>query len=326
MNDGRQGEGEAPGEGWWLGVDGRYYPPELHPTAGLPEPELEDAGPPTEVVVAATVTGPDALGAVTDPGQPEDRPGDSAATEPWYHSWPAIAVGLLLVFPVGLLLLWTSGKQRSAKFGLSALTAIVVVGVAAVSLTSSPDRDAVATGSDGQRTAASERAESSTTTTESTTTTTAVPESTTTAPPAPAPAPSEPPPPPETVPEPVGPPPPAPAPPAVASPIEPTVSDDPFAGESPTQRAARFRAAEVIRTGLHSRTSLIRVLEGEGIPSADAAYGVDVLVIDWNDQAARKGAEYLKQRPFSRQELNDQLVTDGYVGMELDFALSANRL
>jgi len=310
------------GEGWWLGVDGRYYPPERHPdVAGS-----GDSGPPDSGVAV------NEAGAEVESGSPVavdtlepavDPPNESDAPDPWYHSWLAILLGLVLFFPAGLWFLWASGKSRRVKVGLSAVTALVVIGFAAFSLSTSSDRGDVAMETARDRSSPTEQPAGSTTTIESTTTAVPVPEATTTsvAPPPAESVPTEPPPP-EPPPEPVGPPAPAP----FEAPIEPAVSDDPFAGETPAQRTARVRASEILKTGLHSRPSLIRQLEGEGLASVDAAYGVDVLVVDWNDQAARKGAEYLKLRQFTRQELYDQLSLDGYAGMELDFGLSANGL
>jgi hypothetical protein len=162
------------------------------PTAPIPPP----AGPP---LGGSQPTGaPPVWGAATPPpGTPGPAPQFAAVTvEPWYHAWWAIVLGLLLCFPIGLVLLWTSRKPVGAKVGFSVATGLLVLAMTVSSAMSSSDReDVAATGSQQQGAAA-------TPTTERQPTTTAAP--TTTVPPTTAPPPptTVPPPPPTTAPPP----------------------------------------------------------------------------------------------------------------------------
>ena len=62
----------------------------------------------------------------------------------------------------------------------------------------------------------------------------------------------------------------------------------------------------------------VNVLTGSGNTdtltglNADATWAVDHLSVDWNDQAAKKAAEYLAYTSFSRQGLIDQLIYEGF--------------
>jgi hypothetical protein len=69
----------------------------------------------------------------------------------------------------------------------------------------------------------------------------------------------------------------------------------PFAGETVSQRNARQRAADYLDYTSFSRKGLIDQLGYEGFTQADA-YGVDALKVDWNEQAAKKAADYLKYK------------------------------
>jgi len=64
----------------------------------------------------------------------------------------------------------------------------------------------------------------------------------------------------------------------------------------------------------------------EGFPQEDAAYGVDALNVEWNDQAAKKAAEYLKYSSFSRSGLIDQLVFEGFTQAQAEYGVSTTGL
>jgi hypothetical protein len=68
---------------------------------------------------------------------------------------------------------------------------------------------------------------------------------------------------------------------------------------------------------------LIAQLEYEGFSPADATFGVDSLSVDWNEQAAKKAAEYLEYTSFSRQSLIDQLVYEGFSQAEAEYGVTA---
>jgi hypothetical protein len=81
----------------------------------------------------------------------------------------------------------------------------------------------------------------------------------------------------------------------------PTVPPMTEPSETASQRNARGTAANYLDFMSFSRTGLIEQLEFEGYSEADAAYGVDALHVDWNEQAANKAAEYLDMMPFSAE-------------------------
>ena len=75
-----------------------------------------------------------------------------------------------------------------------------------------------------------------------------------------------------------------------------------------------------------SRTGLIEQLKYGGFPEADAIYGVDAPNVDWNAQAAKKAASYLKVMPFSRSGLIDQLIYTGFTPEQAEYGVSTTGL
>ena len=67
---------------------------------------------------------------------------------------------------------------------------------------------------------------------------------------------------------------------------------------------------------------MISQLEYEGYSNADATWAVDQLGVDWNEQAAKKAAEYLAYTSFSRQGLIDQLVYEGFSPAEAEYGVA----
>jgi hypothetical protein len=59
----------APVGGWWMASDGKWYPPELHPSVTAPPPAPDAAGDPPTVVPELTDT------ASETPDRPTDVPG-----------------------------------------------------------------------------------------------------------------------------------------------------------------------------------------------------------------------------------------------------------
>jgi colicin import membrane protein len=67
-------------------------------------------------------------------------------------------------------------------------------------------------------------------------------------------------------------------------------------------------------------------LEFEGFSNADATYGVDALNVNWNDQAAKKAAEYLRSSSFSKSGLTQQLVYEGFTQAQAAYGVSTTGL
>lgn len=75
-----------------------------------------------------------------------------------------------------------------------------------------------------------------------------------------------------------------------------------------------------------SRTGLIAQLEYEGFTPAEAAHGADASNTDWNAEAAESAASYLDMTSFSRSGLIDQLVYEGFTQAQAEFGVSSTGL
>jgi hypothetical protein len=64
----------------------------------------------------------------------------------------------------------------------------------------------------------------------------------------------------------------------------------------------------------------------EGFTQGDATYGVDALNVDWNEQAAKKAAEYLDYSAFSHSGLVEQLVFEGFTQAQAEYGVSTTGL
>jgi hypothetical protein len=71
---------------------------------------------------------------------------------------------------------------------------------------------------------------------------------------------------------------------------------------------------------------LIERLKYGGFPEAHAIYGVDAPNVDWNAQAAKNAASYLKVMPFSRSGLIDQLIYTGFTPEQAEYGVSTTGL
>ena len=71
-----------------------------------------------------------------------------------------------------------------------------------------------------------------------------------------------------------------------------------------------------------SRKGLIEQLEFEGYTHAEAVEGTDATGADWDEQAAKKAAEYLQNQPFSRSGLIEQLEFEGFTTAQAEYGVS----
>jgi len=106
----------------------------------------------------------------------------------------------------------------------------------------------------------------------------------------------------------------------------PPTTEGPFAGETVSQRNARQSATDYLDMTSFSRKGLIGQLEYEGFTQDDAAYGVDALNADWNEQAAKSAADYLNMTSFSRSGLIDQLVYEGFTRAQAEYGVGTTGL
>ena len=82
------------------------------------------------------------------------------------------------------------------------------------------------------------------------------------------------------------------------------------------------KAEDYLDYSAFSRTGLIKQLKYEGFSLADATYAVDHVVVNWNEQAAKKAADYLDYSSFSRSGLMDQLLYEGFTQTQAAYGVS----
>ncbi len=103
---------------------------------------------------------------------------------------------------------------------------------------------------------------------------------------------------------------------SAAEPAAPVATDPPPppAPQFTASQANAIRAAEdYLEFMAFSRQGLIDQLSseyGSQFPIDDATFAVDVLNIDWNEQAVKSAQSYLDTMPFSCQGLIDQLASE----------------
>ena len=68
---------------------------------------------------------------------------------------------------------------------------------------------------------------------------------------------------------------------------------------------------------------LIQQLEFEGFSNSVATFAVDSIVVDWNEQAAKKAESYLSFMSFSRKGLIDQLKYEGFTNEQAEYGVTA---
>jgi hypothetical protein len=91
------------------------------------------------------------------------------------------------------------------------------------------------------------------------------------------------------------------------------------AGLTSGQENALGTAEDYLSMSGFSRSGLIEQLVFEGYSTKDAAFAVDHLNVDWNEQAARSAEDYLSMSGFSRSGLIEQLVFEGYTRAQAEY-------
>lgn len=92
--------------------------------------------------------------------------------------------------------------------------------------------------------------------------------------------------------------------------------------ETAGQKDALRKADKLLSASAYSRTGLIEQLELEQVSNEDATYAVDAVGVDWRDQAAKKAKEYMDDGSPSRDELKEQLTSDGFTEDEVEYGVS----
>jgi hypothetical protein len=85
------------------------------------------------------------------------------------------------------------------------------------------------------------------------------------------------------------------------------------------QENALGTAEEYISMSGFSRSGLIEQLKFEGYSTRNAAFAVDHLNINWDQQAVRSAEDYLSMSAFSRSGLIEQLEFEGYTHSQAEY-------
>lgn len=75
---------------------------------------------------------------------------------------------------------------------------------------------------------------------------------------------------------------------------------------------AKKKAESYLSFSGFSKKGLIEQLEFEGFSTAEATYGVENIVVDWDVQAGRKAESYMSFQAFSATGLMEQLIFEGF--------------
>ncbi len=68
---------------------------------------------------------------------------------------------------------------------------------------------------------------------------------------------------------------------------------------------------------------LVAQLESDGFSHEDAVYAVDKLNMDWDAKAVEMAAQYVDTMEFTRADLVDQLMYEGFTGPQAEEAATA---
>lgn len=98
-------------------------------------------------------------------------------------------------------------------------------------------------------------------------------------------------------------------------------SSEAFSNETTGEKNARGSAESYLSFSAFSRTGLIDQLLYEGFSQEEADYAVDILGIDWSEQAAKSAESYLRFSPFSRSGLVNQLVYEAFSATEAEYGV-----
>lgn len=89
-----------------------------------------------------------------------------------------------------------------------------------------------------------------------------------------------------------------------------------------SQQNALRSAGSYLKFTAFSYTGLIKQLEFEKFSAEDAAWAVDRVKVDWNEQAAKSAQSYLKFTSFSHGSLVEQLIFEGFTPEQAEYGTS----
>lgn len=107
---------------------------------------------------------------------------------------------------------------------------------------------------------------------------------------------------------------------AVTDAVSALVEKDPL---TMGEQMAVEKAGDYLSVMHFSKAGLADQLEFEGFTPEEAAFAVDYLSVDWNEQAAGKAQDYIDVMSFSKQGLIDQLVFEGFTQEQAEYGAAA---
>lgn len=103
---------------------------------------------------------------------------------------------------------------------------------------------------------------------------------------------------------------------------EETESAAEYPNETTGQTNAREQAESYLKFQVFSKLGLVDQLLFEDYSQEDSEYAVDVLKVDWKEQALLKAESYLSNMAFSAKGLYDQLIFEKFTEEEADFGVA----
>ena len=91
--------------------------------------------------------------------------------------------------------------------------------------------------------------------------------------------------------------------------------------ETVGQQNAVRKALSYLRSQSFSKSGLADQLQYNGFTEDEAWYAVNVIDVDWTEQAKLKAQSYLRSSAFSRKELMEQLEYNGFTEDEAEAAV-----
>ena len=101
---------------------------------------------------------------------------------------------------------------------------------------------------------------------------------------------------------------------------------NPFDSLMPNQQAAFAKAEQYLQLKGFSKAGLVDQLVFENFAAEDAQAAVDILDVDWNNEAVRTAAAYVAITSFSYQGLVDQLIFEKFSPEEAAIGASSTGL
>lgn len=95
-----------------------------------------------------------------------------------------------------------------------------------------------------------------------------------------------------------------------------------YGSETPGQKNARGSAESYLQFQAFSKLGLIDQLLFEDYSKEDAEYAVNILDVDWKEQAVKKAESYLETMAFSQKGLLEQLQYEKFTDEEAEYGVS----